>query len=124
MEWGIVLCNHASKKAGYKVTVLEKNRQFGGNLQIFVRDKRVLFDTGVHYIGGLGKGQNLYKFFKYFEIMDDLKIMKCDEDCYDKVTFSGDDKEYRHAQGYENFVQQLLKDFPNEEKDCVNMWKN
>jgi all-trans-retinol 13,14-reductase len=38
-------------KEGYSVCVLEKNNQFGGNLQTFVRDKTI-FDTGIHYIGG------------------------------------------------------------------------
>ena len=32
-------------KEGYKVCVLEKNKQIGGMLQIFVREK-VIFDTG------------------------------------------------------------------------------
>ena len=49
-------------KEGYSVCVLEKNNQFGGNLQTFVRDKTI-FDTGIHYIGGLSEGQNLYKYF-------------------------------------------------------------
>ena len=34
-------------REGYSVCVLEKNQQFGGNLQTFSRDK-VIFDTGVH----------------------------------------------------------------------------
>ena len=34
-------------KEGKKVCVLEKNNQYGGNLQTFVREK-VIFDTGVH----------------------------------------------------------------------------
>lgn len=55
-------------KEGYKVLVLEKNRQLGGSLQIFVRDKAI-FDTGIHYLGGLDEGQNLNQSFKYFNIM-------------------------------------------------------
>ncbi|MBL7884204.1 MAG: NAD(P)-binding protein, partial [Bacteroidia bacterium] len=47
-------------KEGYKVLVLEKNRQLGGSLQIFVREKAI-FDTGIHYIGGLNEGQNLHQ---------------------------------------------------------------
>ncbi|MXN90021.1 NAD(P)-binding protein [Flavobacterium sp. Sd200] len=102
-------------KEGYSVCVLEKNNQFGGNLQTFVREKTI-FDTGIHYIGGLDEGQNLYNYFKYIGIMDDLKLKKMDEDAYDIISFDDDELEYPHAQGYENFVNQLLKFFPDEEE--------
>jgi all-trans-retinol 13,14-reductase len=39
-----------------------------------------------------------------------------DEDVFDKIIIGNDPKEYVYAQGYENFIQHLLKDFPNEEK--------
>jgi all-trans-retinol 13,14-reductase len=100
-------------KEGYKVCVLEKNNQFGGNLQTFVRDKSI-FDTGVHYIGGLGKGENLHQYFKYLGIMDDLKLKQMDTDKYDVITFDGDENIYPHAQGYDNFIKQLSKQFPEE----------
>ncbi len=111
---GLVSANILAKE-GYSICVLEKNKQHGGNLQIFVRNK-VIFDTGVHYIGGLDKGQNLYKIFKYLEIMDDLNLKKLDLDGFDVITFDGDDTEYKYAQGYENFVKKLLNQFPEEEK--------
>lgn len=100
-------------KEGYKVCVLEKNRQFGGNLQTYVRDK-CIFDTGVHYIGGLEKGQNLYQIFKYLGIMDKLKLRKLDEDCFDIVTFEGDPQKYPYAQGYNKFYEKLVEKFPEE----------
>lgn len=100
-------------KEGLKVCVLEKNNQYGGNLQTFVRDK-VIFDTGVHYIGGLEKGQNLYQYFKYLGIIDDLKLKQLNVDAYDYITFEGDPNRYPHAQGYDNFVTQLTEFFPNE----------
>lgn len=103
-------------KEGYKVCVLEKNNQFGGNLQTFVRDKTI-FDTGIHYIGGLDEGQNLNSYFKYIGIMDDLNLKKMDEDAYDIISFDDDPVEYPHAQGYENFVRQLVKYFPEEEEN-------
>ncbi|QEE48591.1 NAD(P)/FAD-dependent oxidoreductase [Flavobacterium alkalisoli] len=103
-------------KEGYSVCVLEKNNQFGGNLQTFVRDKTI-FDTGIHYIGGLDKGQNLYNYFKYIGIIDDLKLKKMDEDAYDIISFDDDEQEYPHAQGYDNFVKQLVKFFPDEEEN-------
>lgn len=100
-------------KEGYTVCVLEKNNQYGGNLQTFVRDKTI-FDTGIHYIGGLSKGQNLYKYFKYLGIMDDLKLKKMDEDGFDIISFENEAQEYPYAQGYDNFVNQLTKYFPDE----------
>ena len=101
-------------KEGYSVCVLEKNQQFGGNLQTFSRDKSI-FDTGVHYIGSLSKGQNLYQYFNYLGIMDDLSLKKMDENGFDIISFDDDEKEYPYAQGFENFKAQLLKDFPEEE---------
>ena len=44
--------------------IIEKNKQIGGCLQTYVRDK-IIFDSGVHYLGGLEKGQNLFQIFKY-----------------------------------------------------------
>jgi len=114
-------------KEGYSVCVLEKNNQYGGNLQTFVRDKTI-FDTGIHYIGGLSEGQNLYKYFKYLGIMDDLKVKKMDKDGFDIISFENDPQEYPHAQGYDNFVNQLSKYFPEErtsiQKYCEEIAKS
>jgi len=112
---GGLICADILGREGYKVCVLEKNKQIGGCLQTYVRDK-VIFDSGVHYLGGLGKGQNLYQVFKYLGIIDKLKLQKMDEDVFDKIIIENDPKEYVFAQGYENFIQHLLKDFPGEEK--------
>ena len=101
-------------KEGKSVCVLEKNNQYGGNLQTFVRDKTI-FDTGIHYIGGLDKGENLYNYFSYIGIMDQLRLQKMNENGYDFITFDDDVNEYPHAQGYNNFVDQLKVFFPEEE---------
>ena len=102
-------------KEGYKVCVLEKNKQIGGTLQTFARDK-VIFDSGIHYVGGLDKGQNLHQLFTYLGIMDKLKIVKMDEDAYDVVSFGDDSKEYHYAQGYDRLIKNLVTDFPEEEQ--------
>ena len=112
---GGLVCGNLLMKEGFKVCVLEKNRQIGGCLQTYVRD-RVIFDSGVHYLGGLSSGQNLYQIFKYLDILDRLKLQKMEEDVFDKILFEGDDKEYIYAQGYDNFINKLLIDFPEEEK--------
>ena len=112
---GGLVCGDILSREGYSVCILEKNKQIGGCLQTYVRD-RVIFDSGVHYLGGLDKGQNLYQLFQYLGIMDKLKLKKMDVDAFDKIIMDNDDKEYVFAQGYDNFIQKLLVDFPNEEK--------
>jgi len=112
---GGLVCADILGKEGLKVCVVEKNKQIGGSLQTYARDK-VIFDSGVHYLGGLAKGQNLYQIFKYLGIMDKLKLQLQDIDAFDKILIEGDDTEYALAQGYENFIDKLLVHFPEEEK--------
>jgi len=109
-------------KEGYNVCILEKNRQLGGSLQIFSRDKAI-FDTGIHYIGGLEEGQNLYQYFKYFGLMDKLNLKRMDMDAFDVISFEGDETRYRHAQGYTNFVNVLAEQFPGE-RDNIQRYAN
>lgn len=108
-------CGYMLSKEGYKVCILEKNRQFGGSLQIFSRDKQI-FDTGIHYIGGLNEGQNLHTCFRYFGIMDQLQLKKLDEVGFDRISFDDDPTDYLHSQGYDQFIEQLHKQFPAERK--------
>lgn len=110
---GGLLCGAILSMEGHHVTVLERNKQFGGNLQSFARDKH-LFDSGVHYIGGLEPGQNTYQIFKYLGIIDKLKLEKLDPDAFDKVLFYDDETEYNYAQGYDNFIETLTAQFPDE----------
>jgi len=100
-------------KEGKKVIVLEKNHQIGGNLQVFSRDK-VVFDTGVHYIGALKDGCNLDRFFKYFGIREDLNLQLMDEQGADKIHFGSENIFYALGQGYDNFAQLLIEQFPEE----------
>lgn len=102
-------------KHGYKVQVLEKNHQLGGSLQVFSRDKKV-FDTGVHYVGGLDKGENLYKIFKYLEIYDDLRMKRLDEEAFDIVRLANG-VTANHGIGYANFSKQLKNAFPGNGAD-------
>lgn len=110
---GLVAANIMARE-GRSVCVLEKNNQYGGNLQTFVRE-RTIFDTGVHYLGGLSKGQNLYRYFDYLDILEGLHFKKLDEDGFDIITFDTDETEYPHAQGYANFAKSLIAQFPEEE---------
>src|SRR5690606_31159383 len=99
-------------KEGLRVCVLEKNNQFGGNLQTFSRDKKV-FDTGVHYIGGLAEGQNLHRYFSYLGIMQHLRLEPMPE-VFDQICFNDEEVCYPIAQGYDAFVECLSVYFPAE----------
>jgi len=110
---GGLVCGDLLSKEGYSVCILEKNKQLGGCLQTYVRDK-VIFDSGVHYLGGLDEGQNLHQIFKYLGILSKLKLQRLDNDVFDKIIIEGDEKEYVYAQGYDNFIRHLVADFPDE----------
>ena len=110
-------------KEGLKVCVLEKDKQVGGCLQTFSVQKKV-FDSCVHYIGGLGEGHTLNCIFRYAGIMDKLKLKAFDENSFDKIAFGDEDIEYPQAIGEENFIAQLTTHFPQEEKALRNYIKS
>ena len=115
---GGLQCAYILSREGYKVCVVEKNRIMGGCLQTFIRSGSV-FDTGMHYIGGMDEGNMLHKYFSYFGLTQKLKLKRMDEDGYDIIRYR--DKEYKFAMGYERFLESMVNQFPNERK-CH--WKN
>lgn len=102
-------------KEGMNVCLLEKDKQLGGCLQTFSLQKKV-FDSCVHYIGGLGDGHTLSTIFKYAGIMDKLKLTEFDHNSFDRIAFGDDAIEYPQAIGQENFIEQLLPYFPGEQQ--------
>ena len=60
-------CGYILAKNGFQVTVLEHDSCIGGCLQTFRRGS-AQFDTGFHYVGGLGEGQSLNALFRYFDL--------------------------------------------------------
>jgi len=111
-----LVCAYILSKEGKKVIVLEKNSQLGGGLQIFSRDK-TLFETGVHYVGGLEEGQTLNQLFKYLNLMSQIQIKQMDKEGFDKIHFGNEKKYYSIAQGYDTFIKNLIVDFPHQEKE-------
>lgn len=109
---GGLVCAYILASEGHSVLVLEKNHQIGGLLQVYSRDKAI-FDTGVHYVGSLDKGENLYQFFKYFGILDKMKLKRMDEEKFDVIRFD-DGSEYFYGQGYDQFKKNMIGYFPDE----------
>src|SRR5450755_2667110 len=111
---GGLVCGNILSKEGYTVCMIEKNKQIGGCLQIYVRNK-VIFDSGVHYLGALDQGQNLYQIFKWLGLTDKLRLEKMDPS-FDRILLEGDGKEYAIMQGYDAFEQEMSRNFPEERK--------
>jgi all-trans-retinol 13,14-reductase len=105
-------------KEGFKVTVLEKNATIGGGLQTFKRFGEH-FDTGMHVIGGLRPGGNIWRICRYLGILDKIKVRDVDDDCTDRLYFSEDKTYYTIGKGREGFVDSLVKSFPKERKNKI-----
>ncbi len=112
---GGLQCGFVLAKNGYEVTVLEQGLQIGGCLQTYRRGNAV-FDTGFHYVGGLGNGESLEWIFKYYGL-DTLPWVKLDDDCVDRIHI-GEDK-FQLASGHGNFIEKLSSDFPSEKDGLV-----
>lgn len=107
-------CGAILSKEGYNVCVLEKNEQYGGCFQTYQR-KGHLLDTGIHYIGSLDQGQIMNQYFRYFGIMDKLKLRRLDEEGFDRIYYK--DQLYNYAMGHDRFVETLCEAFPHEREN-------
>lgn len=103
-------CGFILSKNGLKVCVLEQDAQTGGCLQTFSRNN-TLFDTGLHYVGGLDEGQSLHRLFQYFGLMD-LPWHRLDETGFDEVVVGN--QSWLMANGYERFADTLAQAFPHQ----------
>jgi all-trans-retinol 13,14-reductase len=111
---GGLVCGYILAKNGYKVAILEKNAQLGGCLQTFTR-KGVKFGTGMHYVGSMGEGEIMHRFFKYLNMLNNVQISPMNKDCYEVIAIGGE--RYKYAAGMENFVKELSRQFPDNEQD-------
>jgi len=100
-------------KEGFQVTVLEKNAIIGGGLQTFQRFGE-RFDTGMHVVGGMQPGGNVWRICRYLGVLDDIRIRDVDDDCTDRLFFAEDRQYYTVAKGREGFVRALSDSFPEE----------
>jgi all-trans-retinol 13,14-reductase len=110
---GGLLCGNILSKKGYKVAIIEKNSFTGGCLQSFEKDG-VTFDTGIHYVGGLGEGQVLNRIYKYLGVLSEFKYRQMDPDGFDIYTIGSEN--YSFPSGYHNIKQKLISYFPQEEE--------
>lgn len=108
---GGLACGVMLARNGWRVTVLEQQRQVGGCLQCFVRNG-AKFETGMHYIGSARQGQVLDRLLRYLGVLDDIELSPLDTSGYDRFSFDG--ARYQLATGREALVDQLCRYFPSE----------
>lgn len=109
-------CAHILSHAGMGVLLLERGTQPGGCIQSYKRRGQA-FDTGFHYVGGIGEGQSLHAAFKQLGLLK-LPWHRLDNE-FDRVTIG--DRTFAHAQGYDSFVNRLQADFPSE-RNALNKY--
>lgn len=117
---GGLVCGYILAKKGFKIAILEKNAQIGGCLQTFKRGG-VKFDTGMHYIGSMEEGQILYRFWKYLGLTETVPLQRLNNDGFDIISLNG--TEYKYASGYDNFINTLAKQFPDNTSDLEDYIK-
>lgn len=108
---GGLLCGNILSKEGFHVCIIDKNHKLGGSLQTFGR-KGCIFNTGLNYTESLDDGQVLNRYFRYFGLLDKLKLQRLNPDGFEVISFP--DHQYKLAMGKENFINSLAAAFPGE----------
>lgn len=98
-------------KEGFRVTVLEKNREAGGGLQCFERYGET-FETGMHTLGGFEAGGSLDRICRYLGIREKLSLRP--DDCLASIRYLVDGSQYRLPKGRAFFADYLCRRFPAE----------
>ena len=100
-------------KAGQKVAVIEQHYVPGGWCHSFYIDGH-RYSPGVHYIGGMDKGQSTCNLYEGLGIANELVFFRMNKDAYEHC-WIGDDRIDMPA-GIENLEDSLTKRFPKEKK--------
>ena len=106
-------CANMLARGGFSVLLLEAMPSFGGYLNPFSR-KPYKFDTGLHYLGELGKGEQFWSLLDGLGIADKVRFTELDPEGFDRYIFG--DYEFRLCKGKERFKEELVKAFPKEKR--------
>lgn len=113
---GGLSCAAFLSKIGQKVLVLEQHYIAGGCMHVF-EEKGVEHETGIHYIGNINKRKPI------LDLITDKPIEWCkigdkNNEIYDEIYIK--DKKYLFRAGEENFINDLVNKFPEEELNIRN----
>lgn len=107
-------------KMGRKVAIVEKDKHLAPLLRGFSR-QGVHFDTGVHYVGGLGAGGVLETYFRFLGI-NSLERQELRADSANVFKFQESSREIFVPHGEGSFVSMLLDEFPEEAEGILSFW--
>ena len=99
-------------REGMRVIVLERQHQAGGCMQSFRRGKE-MFDTGMHYVGGLDEKGSLYDAFTNLGLIH-LPWKRLDMSCFEEIHLGS--KVFSWPQGMMQFINAMKVYFPHEEE--------
>ncbi len=105
LECGVIL-----SRQGMSVLVLEQQHQPGGCMQSYSRGGE-MYDTGLHYVGGLDEGQPLHQAFTYLGLLQ-LPWQRLDPSGFDIITIA--DETLPMVEGYDAFRDAFADRFPHE----------
>src|SRR5205809_2783735 len=100
-------------RAGQKVAVIEKHYVPGGWCHSFYIDGH-RFSPGVHYIGGLDKGESTSSLYEGLGIANELVFFRMNKNAYEHCWI--DDKRIDMPAGIEHLSDSLSRLFPKEKK--------
>ena len=114
--------------SGKKVLVLEQHDVACGTLHTFI-EKGVEFETGLHYIGNIGKRKIIYDLLTQNRLewcqMGDVETTKDSSmelpKIYDEIAI--EDAKYQFPAGRKNLETYLINLFPEEEKGILDYFK-
>lgn len=110
----------ALAQAGHKVLICEQHEVPGGWTHSFTLEG-YRFNTGVHYIGELGKGGRLRNIYEGLGVSQDLEFLELNPDGYDHI-FIGEER-FDIPKGKNNYAARLKERFPREVKGIDRFFK-
>lgn len=98
-------------RSGRRVLVLEQSSQPAPVVRGFSRDG-LYFDTGFHYVGGLGEGGAFRPHFRHLGLEDKLELFPFDPKGFDRLKISATGETFSLPVGFAAIKAMLGKRFP------------
>ncbi|MGL1933225.1 MAG: FAD-dependent oxidoreductase [Desulfotalea sp.] len=110
---GILLARH-----GYKVTILEQNRQIAPTVNGFKRGGKY-FDTGLHCLGGISQDGSLKTQLELLDIAKKLSFVTSEDDKAFTFCLASGNK-WQMPQGFQEVANSLVDLFPSEKHNVIS----